>query len=206
MRDQDGYPAGMRHDESYPARTSDPANDGIPEYADDDSTAYDDVDSPRVADGLDPWPIPRDRDEGPLGLDDVATTPEGQRRGSSLDERLAAEEPEVGEEDVPTPGSELADEATSEAQEATTGQDVEVLDGDPLGASNPRAQASTYDREGLDPLAEGRVGRLAQPDQGALTDEETDEIAQDAGAAGGGAGVEEQALHEIPDRDRERGR
>jgi Family of unknown function (DUF5709) len=192
----------MRQDESYPAPVSDPTNTGIPEYADDDSTAYDDVDSPRVADGPDPWPLPRDRDDGPMGLDDVATTPEGQRRGPSLDDRLAEEEPEVGEDDLPTPGSALADEATTEAQEETEGRDVEVLDGDATQWPDPDSPVSSYDREGLDPLEEGRVGRLVEPDEGAHPDVEADEVARDYGASKGGAGPEELAMHEIPDRDR----
>jgi hypothetical protein len=192
----------MRQDESYPAPVSDPASNGIPEYADDDSTAYDDVDSPRTADGPSPWPLPPDREDGPLGLDDVATTAEGQRQGSSLDDRLAAEEPDVGEDDLPTPGSALGDEVTTEAQEATEGRDVEVLDGDAAQWADPDSPVSTYDREGLDPLEEGRVGRLVEPDEGAHPDAERDEVARDYGASGGGAGPEELAMHEIPDRDR----
>ena len=65
-------------DDTYPKRVSDPAADGIPEYADDDSTAWDEVDSPRVADGPDPYPVPPDRDDeliayGPLLSDDGTT-------------------------------------------------------------------------------------------------------------------------------------
>jgi hypothetical protein len=192
----------MREDQTFPSPVSDPTSDGIPEYADDDSTAYDDVDSPRVADGADPWPLPRDREDGPAGLDDNATTAEGQRRGPSLDDRLAAEEPDVGEQDVPTPGSALLDEATSEGQEATAEQDVEVLDGDGAKWVDPDSPVSSYDRDGLDPMAEGHVGRLVRPDEGAHPDVETDEVARDYGASGGGAGPEELAMHEIPDEDR----
>jgi hypothetical protein len=192
----------MRQDESYPAPVSDPTSTGIPEYADDDSTAYDDVDSPRGADGANPWPLPPDREDGPVGLDDNATTAEGQRRGQSLDDRLAAEEPEMGEDDLPTPGSALGDEVTTEAQEATEGRDVEVLDGDAAQWADPDSPVSTYDREGLDPLEEGRVGRLVEPDEGAHPDVERDEVARDYGASGGGPGAEELAMHEIPDEDR----
>lgn len=171
----------MRQDESYPAPVSDPASEGIPEYADDDSTAYDDVDSPRVADGRSPAPLPADRDEGPVGLDDVATTAEGQRRGGSLEDRLAEEEPDISPDDLPTPRSALLDEATGEDQP---------------DADSP---VSMYDRPGLDPVSEGRVGRLVQPDQGAHSDTEADEVAQDAGAAGGGASAEELAMHAEPE-------
>jgi hypothetical protein len=192
----------MRQDESYPMPVSDPTSDGIPEYADDDSTAYDDVNSPRVADGANPWPLPPDREDGPVGMDDNATTAEGQRRGETLDDRLAAEEPDLGEEDLPTPGSALLDEATSENQEATAGRDVEVLDGDGTQWVDPDSPVSSYDREGLDPMSEGRVGRLVRPDEGAHPPAETDEVARDYGASGGGAGPEEAAMHQIPDEDR----
>jgi hypothetical protein len=192
----------MRDDESYPTPVSDPDSGGIPDYADDDSTAYDDVDSPREADGYKPATLPRDREEGPAGLDDIATTPEGQRQGESLDDRLSQEEPDVGEDDLPTPGSALLDEATSEGQEATANQDVEILDGGTTQWPDADSPVSMYDREGLDPMTEGRVGRLVQPDSGAQADDEPDEIATATGAAGGGPGAEELAMHEIPDEDR----
>jgi len=82
-------------DDSYPKPVSDPAADGIPEYADDDSTAWDDVGSPREADGPDPYPLPGDREDGPAAVDEYGTTPEEQRRGEPLDLRLSREEPDV---------------------------------------------------------------------------------------------------------------
>jgi hypothetical protein len=82
---------------SYPRAVSDPAADGVPEYADDESTAFDDVDSAREADGPDPAPLPADREDGPLALDEFGTTAEEQRTGESLDARLAREQPDVPE-------------------------------------------------------------------------------------------------------------
>ena len=41
----------------------------------DDSTAWDDVESPRVADGPDPYPLPPDREDGPEAMDEYGTTP-----------------------------------------------------------------------------------------------------------------------------------
>src|SRR5689334_15701412 len=73
---------------------SDPAAAGVPEYADDDSSARDDVPSGREAGGRDPAPLPPDREDGPLGLDEFGTTAEEQRRGEPLDRRLDREEPE----------------------------------------------------------------------------------------------------------------
>ena len=56
-----------------------------------------------------------------------------------------------------------------------------------------------YDRAepGLSP--DTRVGRLVAPDEGAHPVEEKDEVAFDAGAAGGGASAEELAVHAVPD-------
>ena len=80
---------------SYPRAVSDPAADGIPEYADDDSTAYDDVNTGREADGPNPAALPADREGGPLALDEFGTTAEEQRLGEPLEDRLAREEPDV---------------------------------------------------------------------------------------------------------------
>ena len=167
----------MRIEDSYPRRVSDPAADGIPEYADDDSNAYDDVDSFRLADGYDPSGLPGDREEGEIATDEFGTTAEEQLHGEDLDGRLARELPEVAEAQLP--GTRFQDD-----------------DG---GLVDPRldSQVSMYDRPGLDPLSETRVGRVVRPDAGAHPVDEKDEIAFDFGAAGGGANVEETAMHEI---------
>jgi uncharacterized protein DUF5709 len=175
-------------DDSYPKRVSDPAADGIPEYADDDSTAYDDVDSPRAADGRDPYPLPRDRDEGPAAIDEYGTTPEEQRRGEPLDLRLAREEPDVSPDAF---GDDLADDPDA----PTDGRLADDLPVDPALDS----PVSLYDRPdpGLPP--DRPVGRLVAPDEGAHPDAEPDEIATDVGSAGGGASAEELAMHPVPD-------
>ena len=104
--------------------------------------------SVREADGPDPVPLPPDREDGPLALDEYGTTAEEQRRGEPLEDRLAREEPEV----------------------------VYAVSG-------------------------GQVGRLVQPDEGAHEDTDADEVAADAGPAGGGASAEEAAMHEVADDD-----
>src|SRR5881394_616459 len=175
-------------DDTYPRRVSDPAADGIPEYADDDSTAYDDVDSPRTADGPQPYPLPGDRDDGPAAIDEYGTTPEEQRRGEPLDLRLAREEPDVTPDAL---GSEMRDAET----EDRPGPWEDETPVDPhLGSP-----VSMYDRDepGLPPNE--TVGRLVAPDEGTAEDREKDEIAVDAGAAGGGASAEELAMHPVPD-------
>ena len=62
---------------------------------------------------------------------------------------------------------------------------------------------SMYDRAepGLPPSE--HVGRLVAPDEGTAEDTEKDEIAVDAGAAGGGASAEELAMHPVPDDEAE---
>jgi hypothetical protein len=171
----------MRTDDTYPRKLVDPAADGIPEVADDDSTANDDIDSGsgRIADGEDQMALPGDREDGPIALDEFGVTADEQLAGQDLDSRLAREEPEVSEAGLPS----------------TRFQDSESESPDPQTDS----QVSMYDRPGLDPLSEDRVGRLVQPDEGSYRDTEKDVIGYDAGAAGGGASAEEAAIHQIPE-------
>jgi hypothetical protein len=171
----------MRTDDTYPRKVVDPAADGIPEVADDDSTAYDEVDSRsgRIADGENPMALPGDREDGPTAMDDFGVTADEHRAGEDLEGRLAREEPEVTEAGLPSTHFEDSD----------------------AGPVDPQtdSQVSMYDRPGLDPVAEGRIGRIVQPDEGGYNDKETDQIGYDAGAAGGGAGAEEAAMHQFPD-------
>jgi hypothetical protein len=164
--------------DQYPKPVSDPAADGLPEYADDDSTAYDEVDSARIADGPDPMALPPDREDGPLAIEEYGITAEEQRRGEPMDRRLAREEPDV----TADPGA---------------GAGTEPDDGYPAaddGPVDPRLDSavSMYDERDDRP-----VGRLVAPDEGAHEDTEPDEVAYDAGAAGGGASAEELAIHPV---------
>lgn len=108
----------MSQDQGWRA-VSDPEADGVPSHADDDSTANDEVHSPREADGPEPSPLPAGRGDGPLGLDE-----QGE---SSLAERLAREEPEPAGDLAPGELAQLVAE----------------------GPVEPRAQSpvSMYDRE-----------------------------------------------------------
>ncbi len=167
----------MRQDD-FPNPVSDPAASGIPEYADDDSTADERADSTREADGRSPAALPAEREDGPMALEEFGTTAEEQRRGEPLAGRLIREEPDP----APLPvGPELTDEAPV-----------------PPNSDSP---VSSYERAGADPRTGGRVGRLVQPDQGGREDTESDEIAVDAGTSGGGASAEEAAMHEVLDED-----
>jgi hypothetical protein len=171
-------------DDTFPRRVSDPAADGIPEYADDDSTAYDDVDSRRAADGPEPYPLPGDREDGPAAIDGYGTTPEEQRRGEPLDLRLAREEPDVA------PDADLRGDGSDRPGLWADETPVDPHLGSPV---------SMYDRSEPGLPSNERVGRLVAPDEGTAADVEKDEIATDAGAAGGGASAEELAMHPVPD-------
>jgi hypothetical protein len=171
----------MRQDD-FPHPVSDPAASGLPEYADDDSAANLDAPSTREADGPDPAPLPPDREDGPLALDEYGTTAEEQRHGEPLDDRLAREEPDV---------------AAATPDGAPRGRPDDLVDADVPHEWNQPDPAAT---SGSEPDSTGgTVGRLVQPDEGTHADTEPDEVARDAGAAGGGASAEEAAMHEVRD-------
>jgi hypothetical protein len=177
-------------DDDFPTPVSDPAAEGLPDTADDDSTAYDDVDSGRIADGPDPAALPADR---PVAVDRFGTTAEEQLAGSPLDARLAQEEPDVlAEERGDEPDDERVDVADEDSDEQAQ-FDADVVG--PSPESDPNSPVSLYDRP-LDGTVGEPVGRLVEPDQGYLSDTEADAIATDAGAAGGGPSAEELAMHE----------
>nr|WP_296067487.1 DUF5709 domain-containing protein [uncultured Actinoplanes sp.] len=180
----------MRNDD-YPAQVSDPESEGLPDTADDDSTAYDDVDSGRWADGPDPAALPSDR---PQAVDRFGITADEQRAGESLDYRLSQEEPDVQPENpLDSPGV-LADEAIDERGAAQARLDADVYGESPT--SDPASPVSIYDFGQLDGVSPEPVGRLVEPDEGYGYDTEPDNVALDAGAAGGGASAEELAVHE----------
>jgi hypothetical protein len=160
----------MRED-NYPHPVSDPAAEGLPEYADDDSRADEEFESGREADGPDPAALPSDT---PIAVDRFGTTAEEARQGESLSYKLWQEAPdEAAEAD--------AEPTTGEGQ---PGDDVDMLD-DEIDMPD----------EDSDP---GRpIGRLVEPDEGAHPDEESDAIARDAGPSGGGPSAEEAAMHEV---------
>jgi hypothetical protein len=180
----------MRDDDDFPRPVSDPAAEGLPDTADDDSTAYDDVESGRIADGPDPAALPSDT---PAAVDRFGTTAQEQLVGSPLNARLAQEEPDVlaSEPDPDAPGEDVADEDSDERAQF----DADVVSPGP--ESDPNSPVSLYDRP-LDGTPGEPVGRLVAPDQGYLSDTEADAIAYDAGAAGGGPSAEELAVHETP--------
>lgn len=189
----------MRDDE-YPNPVSDPEADGLPDTADDDTTAGDDVETGREADGPDPAPLPPDRDTQVVAVDQFGTTAQEQAEGESLDYKLDRERSQVSPDD-PLAGPvdpALAAEADSEEAAAEAQFDADVMNAGPR--SDPDSPVSVYDHGNLG-AAVRPVGRLVEPDEGAHTDQETDSIAYDAGAAGGGASAEELAVNETPPPD-----
>jgi hypothetical protein len=178
-------------DDYYPTPVSDPETEGLPGTADDDSTAYDDVDTGREADGPNPAALPADH---PVAVDRYGTTAEEQLHGESLDYRLSQEVPDIQPEDPLADPGELADEAIDEAGAARARLDADVYGESPT--SDPDSPVSLYDHGQLDGTLGRPVGRLVEADEGVRTDTEPDSVAYDAGAAGGGASAEELAIHE----------
>jgi hypothetical protein len=178
----------MDEDQSYPRPVSDPAAEGLPEHADHDSHADEALDAPRAADGPDPAILPREREDGPLAIDEYGTTPWEMRHGEPMDVRLSREMPDRSPDSAGGYGSLEPDDPP---------------DADPLlaGPVDPHLDSvvSMYDRDepGLPPHQ--RVGRLVAPDEGSHEDTEATEVARDAGTAGGGASAEELAVHPVPE-------
>jgi hypothetical protein len=183
-------------DDDYPAEVSDPEASGLPGTADDDSTAYDSVESGRWADGPDPAAL---AGTGPGGASRFGTTAAEADEGESLDRRLRQEEPDVGAEDPLPPRRDPVDETVDSSEQRDF--DADVWGASPT--SDPKSPVSLYDDGQLDDDDPRPVGRLVAPDEGYGFDDEADSVAYDAGAAGGGASAEELAMHEpnAPDYD-----
>src|SRR4051794_9611962 len=141
--------------DEYPAQISDPESEGLPGTADDDSSADDEVDTGRWADGSDPAALPS---EHPLAVDKFGTTAEEQRAGESLDHRLSQEQPDVQPEDPLGPPGVLADEAIDEQSAAQARLDADVYGESP--SSDPDSPVSLYDLGRLDGTSGEPVGRL----------------------------------------------
>ncbi|MFI6762954.1 DUF5709 domain-containing protein [Micromonospora sp. NPDC050417] len=190
-------------DDDYPVPLADPEAEGLPDTADDDSTAWDDVATGREADGREPAALPADR---PQAVDRFGNTAQEQLDGESVDYKIAREQPETPVDD-PLAGPvdpAIAAEADSEEAAAQAQFDADVIDPGPT--SDPASAVSIYDHGNLGGPTGKTVGRLVEQDQGARDDVETDAVAADAGSAGGGPTAEELAVHETePPGDRQPG-
>jgi hypothetical protein len=198
-----GSRSAMREDE-FPHPVSDPEAGGLPGTADDDSSAWDDVDSPRVADGPEPGILPLEREDGPLAADRYGNTPEEARVGESLERKLDREVPDPALQDagprpdtVPSPiAVEEFDPEAADVDRDVVDRDTALEDQDPVDP-NLGSPVSMYDT-GVGGGG-GTVGRLVAPDEGLTEDTERDAVATDVGASGGGASAEELAMHQLPD-------
>jgi hypothetical protein len=171
-----------------------PATDGLPEVADDDS--YADVVHETARDPAYLAPLPPDRDDGPMGLDDygVGST---ERGPEPLDIRLARELPDVGaldpyEEPDPRITEDLDPDEVDQVEE-----DTRVLaQTDPIDP-HLGSHISIFDRPVPGIPLHTRPGELIRLGDGYI-DVEADEVAYDLGPAPGGLGGEELAMHEMP--------
>ncbi len=178
------------------------ADDGLPEVADEDSYADAELESVRDPDA--PFPLPVDREDGPLALDEWGTTAAEAWQGESLDNRLAREEPDVWmlyDADRSRPYGSDASPSERDRHRLDTGDPDEradpVEEPDMDLESDLTSQVSVYDRPLPGFRVEIGVGALLRPG-GGYGSAETDEIAFDQGPGLGGLGAEELAMHEIP--------
>ncbi len=171
-----------------------PASDGLPEVADDDS--YADAVHELERDPANLAPLPPDRDDGPMGLDDYGTG-SSERGPEPLVLRLARELPDVGAID-PTedPDPRMTEDLDPDEVDQVEDDTRLLAETEPI---DPRlgSQVSMYDRPvpGI-PFNVG-LGELIRPGDGYL-DDEPDEVALDLGPSPGGLGSEEIAMHEMP--------
>ncbi|MGJ7440997.1 DUF5709 domain-containing protein [Aquipuribacter sp. MA13-6] len=122
--------------------------------------------------------VPNDR---PLAVGQHGTTAQEQHDGSSLEERVAAELPDV---DGERPGDEVlpSDQPLTDAMgEDVSAEDLVVTDEDDTEVGDLRA------------------GRLVEPDEGVRQDTDADLVAEDVGIDGGAASAEEAAMHVVAD-------
>lgn len=206
---------------SYHVPESDPRlpleDEGIPDL---------DKGTPQQQWAVDPQlaPVPGD---SPVGLDEYGTTASEEAAGESLGRELARERPDpIMREDAradDTPAARVEDEAAqqwdigigrgplSESGEslvldAPTGpiptednpwaDDTGFYPGDDLGYGNPPQPEEPIGRVWDEPR---QAGRLVTPDEGAHSDTEPDQVAQEVGPDFGGYSAEEAAMRVDPE-------
>lgn len=164
---------------------NDPESEGIPDVADDDSTAYDDPQHRLFDDS--PPKLPTDE---PVGVDDYGVTGYEISHDEPLQARLVREEHDFSPDEPETaPIPRIADEATSDEMLAQAARDSDIF-GD--------EDETDYD---LDEPPSRSIGRLVAPDEGgSFEDDEAESIAYDSGEREGQS-PEEAAMHEVPGRD-----
>ena len=122
--------------ESYPT----PEEEGLPDYADDDSTAYEEADRPRFRDS--PANLPADE---PQGMDEYGVTAAEQRHGESLDMLLEREEPDYGEGRPPEAFEGETGRLVEPDEGAHTDQEKDALAGRAGGEGLTAEEAAMHD-------------------------------------------------------------
>jgi len=163
---------------------NDPESEGIPDVADENSTAYDDYDRPRFDDSIVAMPA-----DDAVAVDEYGVTPYESSHEEPLKARLVREQKDVSPDDPRTAAEqEIAEEAMSEEAQAQAARD---------------ADAFGFEEADVDlnePLP-SEVGRLVAPDEGgSFEDDESQSIAYDSREREGQA-PEEAAMHEVPEEE-----
>jgi hypothetical protein len=215
--------------DQYPKPVTDPEAEGLPDYADDDSFADPERATSRVADGPEPAALPSDHplavdDFGTTATEQLEGEPLEDRL-SREEPDIQPEEPRPAVDPVDEAEAEWESGEVPPLDELDTNRDEGAVGApDRRGVLDPAAPADAFTEMDADPPApeddlsidearpdpdsevslydleaEGPVGRLVAPDEGAHADEEKDEVATDRGVSGGGASPEELAIHEILD-------
>ncbi|HEX6683373.1 MAG TPA: DUF5709 domain-containing protein [Candidatus Limnocylindrales bacterium] len=164
---------------------SDPESEGIPDVADDTSTAYDDPKRPRFEDS----PVALPADEA-VAVDDYGVTAYESSHDEPLKARLTREEKDISPDDPQTAADEeIADEALSDDALAQAARDADTFGSEDMG------------EEDIDEPLGREVGRLVAPDEGgSFEDDEGQSIAYDSGEMKGRS-PEEAAMHEVRGED-----
>ena len=140
--------------------------------------SVDDEDQPGAEDGLDDRGLVDPLDEGysppekPRGVTAFGTTFEEARRGESLDQRMAQEEPD--------PNFAFDDPLAKPSDDRDDPDAVDDWDDGFVGD---------------DEVGDQRAGRLVDPDEGVREDSEKDLVGRDVGIDGAAASAEEAAMH-----------
>ena len=129
--------------------------------------------------------------ERPRGLDAFGTTLAEERRGETLDQRLAEEEPDPALAVEPIEDLDLTPQGGGHGADEPVPADRDRIPGD-----DPALGDRPFDEESGE-TAQPRSGRLVAPDEGLSADEEKDLVASDVGIDAGAASAEEAAMHVV---------
>ena len=125
--------------------------------------------------------------ERPLGLDKFGTTLAEERRGETLDQRLAEEEPDPA----------MQVDLVEGEPPGRAGEGGDIPDGIDYGSGE--VPNDVFDDGVVDDgeVGDARAGRLVEPDAGGTGDTEKDLVGYDVGVDGAAASAEEAAVHVV---------